>query len=214
MKRSTLSTRLAVVALALFGVGCKGTDRTSPRAGGVRATDGPATMPSRDGGSRGAPPVGGGEVALTNEDLAPVDAYVRKRVWYVGDEVDVVASREYFWQYVSFVAAKGVSDRHDAEDENGLVVTVTYLGPPALLDESTAPRILIGTGITVSARKRLVVRFVRTRDADVPVRLRIAATGEASMGQGAQVLRRKEPQIVVGCLLRRVPGGRYEYREQ
>ena len=107
-----------------------------------------------------------------------------------------------------------MTDRHDQEDENGLVVTVTYLGAKELISEATAPRILIGTGITVSARRRLTVHFVKTRNVDVPVRLRIAVNGEASMGRGADVLRRKEPQIVVGCALRRIPGGRYEYQEQ
>ena len=99
-------------------------------------------------------------------------------------------------------------------DSDGTVVTVTYVGAPELINEETAPRVLIGTGITVSARHRLTVRFVKTRDPSVPVRLRIAATGNAAMGQGANKLRRNERQIVAGCALVRGASGRYEYQEQ
>jgi hypothetical protein len=204
-----------LVALVALGTGCRSTERGGRAARDpVRGTDA--------GGAGGAPPAapsdapGGdaGSVSLSDADLAPVDTYVKTRVWYVGDSIEIVASREYFWQNISFVAAKGVVQREDAETPDGLVVTVTYVGAKALLSETTAPRVLIGTGITASARERLVVRFVKTRDLSVPVRLRISATGNASMGRGAEKLRRGETQIVAGCALVRGPDGRWQYREQ
>lgn len=202
---------VCAVAAGSLG-GCK----SDPRRGGgkdaVKPTDGPTTRPE-DGGA-GAGAATSPEVNLTNEDLAPVDAYIKRRVWYVGDDIEVVASREYFAQYISFVSAKGVVDRQDQETPDGTVVTVTYIGARAAINEETAPRALIGIGITVSARHRLTVRFAKTRDPNVPVRLRIAATGNASMGQGTNKLRRGEPQIVAGCALVRGASGRYEYQEQ
>ncbi len=214
---SSPGSRVSWGLLLAFALGatlpaCQSKNRTAPRGGGVRATDGVVSDGSL--GSNGGGSGSTSEVSLTNEDLAPVDAYIKKRVWYAGDDVDVTASNEYFWQYISFIAAKGVTDRHDTDDANGLVVTVTYLGAKELISEATAPRILIGTGITVSARRRLVVRFVKTRDVTVPVKLRIAVNGDASMGRANEVLRRKEQQIVVGCALRRTADGRYEYQEQ
>lgn len=209
---------LLVLAAALPA--CQSQNRTAARGGGVRATDGavtPGVRPTADdaganaGGSRSG---SGSEVSLTAEDLAPVDAYLKRRVWYVGDDVDVTASQEYFWQYVSFVSAKGVTDRHDAEDASGLTVTVTYLGPKESISQETAPRILIGTGITVSARHRLIVHFKKTQSADVPVKLQILVSGVASMGRGSDIVKSKEQQIIVGCALSRRPDGRYAYLEQ
>jgi hypothetical protein len=209
-------TRFQGIALLLAVAGIVPACQSDPRRGGakdaVKPTDGPTTRPGAD--EPAAAPAAGPEVKLTNEDLAPVDAYVKRRVWYVGDDIEVVASREYFWQYVSFVAAKGVTQREDQESPDGTVVSVTYVGAKGSLNEETAPRALIGTGITVSARHRLTVRFMKTRDPGVPVRLRIAAMGNASMGQGANKLRRGENQIVAGCALVRAASGRYEYQEQ
>jgi hypothetical protein len=214
MKRTAATVAVVVLGLAGAGglPGCKSDPRRGGSTGGVKATDGVATRP--DAGEPTVAPATSPDVKLTNEDLAPVDAYVKRRVWYVGDDIEVFASREYFWQYVSFIAAKGVAQREDHETPDGLVVTVTYVGGRELISEETAPRILIGTGVTLSARHRVTVRFVKTRDPNVPVRLRIAATGNASMGRGAEKLRRGESQIVAGCALVRGPSGRYEYQEQ
>jgi len=203
---------LIVAAMAGTSAGCQSDPRRGGAKDGVKPTDGPTSRPDTAGTD--VAPATSPEVNLTNEDLAPVDAYVKRRVWYVGDDVDVVASREYFAQYVSFVSAKGVVDRQDVETPDGTVVTVTYIGAREAINEETAPRALIGTGITVSARHRLTVRFVKTRDPNVPVRLRVAAMGNASMGQGSNKLRRGEGQIVAGCALARNAAGRYEYQEQ
>jgi len=152
-------------------------------------------------------------VSLSDKDLAPIDGYIKRRSWILGDVVEVVASKEYFAQYISIVARIGLAKRVDSEDENGMTSVVTYLGTPEQLDVATAPRLLIGTGITVSARQRLVLRFARTRNPDVPVRLRITAQGRARQGVGDQTLRREE-SIVIGAGLRRLPGGAWQYEEQ
>lgn len=181
----------------------RGTGRPAGRAGD------PAPGPRADGSPAGA----GGEVSLSDKDLAPIDGYIKRRSWILGDVVEVVASKEYFAQYISIVARIGLAKRVDSEDENGMTSVVTFLGTPEQLDVATAPRLLIGTGITVSARQRLVLRFARTRNPDVPVRLRITAQGKARQGVGDQTLRREE-LIVVGAGLRRLPGGGWQYEEQ
>ena len=61
--------------------------------------------------------------------------------------------------------------------------------------------------------KRLVVRLVRTTNVDLPVRLRIAANGNARLGAGNDV-RRREASIVIGAQLVRGPGGAYRFEEQ
>src|SRR5262249_31711990 len=47
------------------------------------------------GGDAPAQPVSD-EVVLTDRDLAPMDGFVRRRRWILGDDVEVVASKEYF----------------------------------------------------------------------------------------------------------------------
>ena len=65
---------------------------------------------------------------------------------------------------------------------------------------------LIGTGITVSARKVLNVRLFRTTDAATPVQLRITATGEASRGKRS-VVEQRGPALQLGGTLRRGAAG-------
>jgi hypothetical protein len=68
---------------------------------------------------------------------------------------------------------------------------------------------MIGTGLTVSARRTLRVRLVKTTDPDHPVRLRVTARGEAARGSRDKVLERA-PQLVLGGDLRR-RGGAYAW---
>src|SRR5205823_2896547 len=154
-----------------------------------------------------------GQVSLSDADLAPMDAYVRRRFWVIADEVEVVASKEYFVQNLSIAARIGFVRRDDKEGADEATSTLTFLGSPGQVDFDTAPRVMIGTGITVAARQRVVLRFVRTKNADLPVRLRIAANGNARLGTGADV-RRREPTIVIGAQLRRGADGAYRFEEQ
>lgn len=184
-----------------------GIDAGRPEAGR------PMDAPYRGGGEGRPAGARTGEVSLTDKDLAPIDGYIKKRSWILADVVEVVASKEYFVQYISIAARIGLVKRVDSEDANGMTSVITFLGSPEDLDVATAPRLLIGTGITVSARQKLVLRFARTRNPDVPVRLRITAQGKARQGVGDQTLRREE-SIVMGVGLRRLPGGGWQYEEQ
>lgn len=162
------------------------------------------------GGDPGAPEsaTGGaaGEISISDAELAPMDAYIRRRFWVLGDDVEIVASKEYFIQNLSIAARIGAVKREDRDGADEAVSTITYLGQPDALDFANAPRVMVGTGITVTARRRIVVRFTRTTSADVPVRLRITATGKARMGVGDQVMRREEV-LSVGAQIRRGPAG-------
>jgi hypothetical protein len=157
----------------------------------------------------GARPARGGEVSLTAKDLAPVDAYVAaggasgapNARWILGDEVVIEASREYFAQAVSITARTGAVHRNDETRPDETVTTLTYMMGKYQSGVENNPRVLIGTGITVSARKTLVVRLVRTTDPSVPVRLRITANGDASRGRKDKVEERA-PTLQMGGALR------------
>jgi hypothetical protein len=156
-------------------------------------------------GPRRAPPKGS-QVQLSDADLIGVDRYVRAKYnpqWILGDEVDIVASREYFAQALTVVTP--VADprvhRTETRDRNGTLVTLTYRGPPESANVAVNPRVLIGDGLTVTARRVLRVRLIRTVDPRWPVRLRIEARGSAARGSGDDVYRR-EPFLVLGGDLR------------
>ncbi|MFO0934047.1 MAG: hypothetical protein U1E39_15275 [Planctomycetota bacterium] len=195
---------VALGLLALVAAGCRGDARRGGR-GAAAGADGGATA---DGGVDAA----GGTISLTNEELAPMDGYIRRRFWVLGDDVEIVASKEYFIQNLSISARIGFVKRDDKEGENEAVSKLTFLGKPGEVDFSNAPRVLVGTGISVLARRTLTIRFTRTTSPDLPVRIRIAANGDARMGMGNQVSRR-DPSIVLGAQLRRV-GGAYVFEEQ
>lgn len=202
--------RLVVLPILLASVAaCRGGIATDP--GGGSANAGPGAPASS--ASPGADASSGAVVNLTGADLAPVDAYVHARSsqWIVGDDVEVFASREYFATALTMNAptsglVSGVVRRVDEMTPEGPVVTMTYLGAKSTSSIQTNPRVLIGTGITVSARRTLRVRLVKTSDANVPVRLRVQANGEAVRGRREEVLERA-PSIVIGGTLRRQGGG-------
>lgn len=193
------------VGLLVVGVGgCRG----DARRGGRGAAEGDGTGADAAAGA-GAE---GGTISLSNQDLAPMDGYIRRRFWVLGDDVEIVASKEYFIQNLSISARIGFVKRDDKEGENEAVSVLTFLGRPGEVDFSNAPRVLVGTGISVLARRTLTIRFTRTTSPDLPVRIRIAANGDARLGMGNQVSRR-DPSIVLGAQLRRV-GGAYLFEEQ
>jgi hypothetical protein len=180
----------------------------------------PGTTPPPYGGpgaeSPGArrPPVGGpGVVALTAADLAPVDAYIdyaRNEQWILGDEVDVVASREFFGPALTVYPRIGLVDRRDEEHPDESVVVLTYRGSKFSRAVQNNPRVLIGTGLTISARKVLRVRLVKTRDPQLPVRLEITARGEATRGRKDKVEQRADV-LTLGGFLRRT-GDAYRWQ--
>jgi len=201
---SRARSRPAFVALAcavLAGiVGCASGARRGGRDGGAAA----------DGGADAGG--GGPTISLTDAELAPMDGYIRRRFWVLGDDVEIVASKEYFIQNLSISARIGIVKREDKEGANEATSVLTFLGRPGEVDFSNAPRVLVGTGISVLARRTLTIRFVRTTSQELPVRIRIAANGDARLGMGDQVSRR-DPSIVLGAQLRRV-GGVYVFEEQ
>lgn len=208
--RGTLGP-LALLLLSAVAVGCQ----SDPRRGGREARRGPGasgdpTNPSQGGAPGGT--TGGPVVELTDLDLAPMDGYVRRRFWVLGDDVEIVASKEYFIQNLSITARTGFVRRQDDEGADEARSVLTFLGRPEDVDYSNAPRVLIGTGISVLARRTLTIRFVRTANPDLPVRLRIAARGDARLGTGQQVTRR-DASLVLGAQLRRAGQG-YVFEEQ
>ena len=192
----------ALVALALLLVACQG--RTSVFDGG--------------GGGR-APSGRGGIVQLSAADLAPVDAYIHHKTgsgasntrWILADDVEVVASREYFGQNLTFTRASGLVERVDDTRAAESRVTLRYRGAPGTESVTTNPRVLIGTGLTISARRTLVVRLVATRDASRPVYLRVTARGRASRGH-QDTVEQRAPQLDLGGELRRSSDGRTTWK--
>lgn len=199
--RRSRSMVLVLLAVAAGLSACQGGARRGRGAGG----DASATPDAADG-------AGAGAISISDAELAPMDAYIRRRFWILGDDVEIVASKEYFVQNLSIAARIGAVKREDREGADEAVSTITYLGRPEALDFSNAPRVMVGTGITVTARRRIVVRFVRTTSPEMPVRLRVTASGKARMGVGDQVMRREEV-LSVGARLRRGPSG-YLFEEQ
>jgi hypothetical protein len=206
------ATRRFVVLVVLLGASlAAGACRSGVRSreGAVAAGGGASAGPTAE------PPASpaGGEISLTDRDLAPMDAWVRRRYWILGDDVEIVASKEYFVQTLSIAARVGLVQRRDEEGAEEARSVLTFLGTPQQLDVTTAPRVMLGTGVTVTARRTLTLRLVRTRDANYPVRVRITARGKASLGSGNEVQRRDET-LVVGAQLRRLPYGGYQLEER
>jgi len=179
-----------LVAAALGGTACQG--RTDLFRGG-------------QGG--GAVPAGG-TVSLTDRDLAPVDAYIglQNAQWVLGDDVEVTASREYFGQNLTIARMGGIVERRDDTSGGETTVTLTYRGVAGMESVEQNPRVMIGLGLTISARQRLVVHLVRTRDANRPVHLRIVARGRASRGRKDDVQQRA-PELQLGGQLTRGADG-------
>jgi hypothetical protein len=189
---------LLLAALALLLPACQGR-RLFPE-GGTARTDG------APGSASGRPPRGG-EVSLSAKDLLPVDAYVDAGAgasnarWILGDEVTIEASREYFGPLLSISTRTGAVRRTDEVKPDETLTTLTFTMGKLQTAVENNPRVMIGTGITVSARNVLKVRLLRTTDAAAPVRLRIVATGNASRGHKDQVAERA-PTLQMGGQMR------------
>lgn len=213
--RSSAAARLVslllLAAVALPACNSQGRGRGKAGTGGATAGNSGGTAPlNSSGGSSG----GGTDpsmVTLTDADLAPVDGYIRKRRWILGDEVDVTASKEYFSPNLTIVSRVGTVRQEESLDPNGATVTLTYLGPPGTIDPASAPRMMIGIGITVTARRVIRIHLVRTMDPNLPVRLSISARGKASTGV-AETVERRSDDITIGGTLRK-EGAAYRWEE-
>ncbi len=150
-----------------------------------------------------SPPRGGrGFVKLTPTDLQPVRAWIHHRnaQWILGDNVDVVVSKEFFSQVLTVNQYSGLVHRTDKKYGDDLVVTLTYRGNPEGASAKTNPRVLIGTGLTVTARKRLRLRLAKTSSRKQPVRLYVQAMGNAVRGRGDDAEARDKALSIHGSL--------------
>ena len=173
--------------------------RTSRRPRGSNGQRASARRPSTP------PPRGaGGYVKLTPGDLQPVRAWIHHRnaQWILGDNVDVVVSKEFFSQVLTLNQYSGIVHRTDKKYGDDLVVTLTYRGSAEAACAKTNPRVLIGTGLTVTARKRLRLRLAKTKSRRQPVRLYVSATGNAVRGRGEDVDTRDENALSIQGALR------------
>jgi hypothetical protein len=193
---------LAAAALLLVLPACQG--RTLTGTGG--GTGGDEAGWGGTGGQRG------GQVALSARDLVAADVYVdagqnqSNARWILGDEVTVEASREYFGQIVSISARQGAVHREDTTFPDETVTTLMFVMGRLQSAVENNPRVMIGTGITVSARKVLKVRLFRTTDPSTPVRLRITANGDASRGK-KDVVEQRGATLQMGGMLKKGPSG-------
>ena len=201
MSRTTCLPALLAVAFLLVA-GCQGRKQLTPNVARGNPGEGMGRRAVR------SQPRRGGNVFVSDRDLAPVDAFISARTaqWIMGDEVQLVASREYFEQVLSVNNAVGRVKRSDTVRDEETTVTLTYLGSPGSVTVTTSPRVMIGTGLTINARRRLVLHLVKTHDANVPVRLSVTATGDAVRGRKQEVLQRG-PMLGLGGELRRSGSG-------
>jgi hypothetical protein len=196
-----------LLAIAASLPACSAGARRGSRTGSSTAQGG-----TDAGGSPQRPQDRPGEVNLTGEDLAPMDGWIKKRRWLIADDVEVTASREYFAQNLSVTERIGSVTRSDS-DQNGTGTSVlTYIGTPDTIDQQTAPRVMIGTGLTVMARRRLTIHLVKTRDTNVPVQVRVRALGMASAGSAQQVIQRADA-LTIGARIYRGAEGVYLFEE-
>jgi hypothetical protein len=166
----------------------RGPPRRAPRR---RVWAGPPCAPPR----RGA-------VHLRPADLAGVRAWIdaSNRQWILGRDVDVYASKEFFSQVLTVNATYATVRRDERRVGDDLLVTLTYVGLPSLASAMTNPRVLIGTGLTISAAKTLRLRLAKTSDPRRPVQLRIVAHGKAAWGR-AQTVEQRADQLELGGVL-------------
>lgn len=220
--------RLGLCATALLLAACTG-PLPSQRVGLAPLTDpGPyrvrlapykldPSLPDPYAAPQAAPPAppsrppsrrGGGVVALSAHDLAPVHAWLGtpdNGQWILGDVVDVVVSKEFFASTLTVNTISGFmrevtvrrEDRMVGDDE---LVTLTYMGQPGTEHAITAPRVQLGPGLMVSARRVLRLRMVKTEDPSRPVRARIVAQGRSRRGHGDKVVQRGDVLQIRGEL--------------
>ncbi len=162
----------------------------------------------------------GAQVALSGRDLAAVRNYFGRGAddlstrWVIGDRVDVIASKEFFEQLITVSRGPLVSRTDRKLGRGDLLVTLTYLGHEGIIGADNTPRLLIGTGWSILARKKLVLRFVETRNAKQPVRIQIRARGSAKQGHKEQIIKEANNLITGGDLVRRGRGWSWQPYER
>jgi len=171
-----------------------------------RFNDAPARRPVSDRplqqytypGPRAARPRRG-QVNLRTADLAGIDKWLstENKQWVLGDVVDVYASKEYFATVLTLNAKVGTVQRKDQKIGGDHLVVMRFIGHRGSASAMTNPRVQIGPGLMVTARKVLRVRMAKTKDARRPAQLRVVAHGEAAQGRGDDTLRRAD-QIELG----------------
>ncbi len=186
MTTSKIVSVIALVAVVGIGAACQG--------GGF------SNLPSR--GQNAGP-----RVVLSDADLQGVDQYFSSGAggantqWILGDNVEIVASREYFSNLLSLNRGNFVN-RTTRIDGDDTVETLRFLGAPNQRSAMTSPRAQVGTGVTVTARETLIVRLTRAESADRPVRIKITANGNASRGHAEKVQHRGPMLAMGGNLIR------------
>ncbi len=185
----------------------------------VRAPAAPAPAPVAAGPVRNVPGrTPGAVVALSGRDLASVRQYFGRGEndlstrWVIGDNVDVIASKEFFEQLITVSRGPLVARTDRKLGRGDLLVTLRFLGQQGQASAETSPRLLIGTGWSVLARKKLVLRFVETQNAAQPVRLQIRARGDAKQGHKQKIIKEAKNIVVGGDLVRRDRGRGWVWR--
>lgn len=154
------------------------------------------------------PPVRRGTVQLSGRDLAPVHQWLglppdgkwiredrgslAEGQWILGDTVDIVASREFFTQVLTVNTYTGQVLREDRVDGDDALIILTFMGAAGTEHATSAPRIQLGPGLMITARRTLRLRLAATDDAMRPVRLRIVARGKARRGRHDDIVARGE----------------------
>ena len=80
-------------------------------------------------------------------------------------------------------SAKKAVERSDDVQNDVTTTTQRFVMAPSQAAVENTPRVMIGPGLTVSARRVLRLRLFKTTDTDTPVSLRVTATGDASRGR-------------------------------
>ena len=185
IRRADLAGIVLLLATATLLTACQG--------GGLRQGGGRGSATGSPGG------VGGGNikelVSIGAQDMKSVDAYFKAGAggkntrWILGDEVDVVASKEYFSQILTVNRGDLVA-RTDRTSGEATLITLTYMGNANQASAMTNPRIQFGTGLTVTAYKQIRLRMLPTTNSSLPIRLNVVAKGRASRGHKEEVLER------------------------
>jgi hypothetical protein len=142
-----------------------------------------------------------------------VDRYLaaKNSQWIVADDVEILASREYFATALTLNAPwTGIVAKKTEVVGDEEITTMRLRAPKSQANVMDSPRAMIGTGLTVTARRTLRLRMQKTHGDQVPVRLQITASGDASRGIRDRVLERAPLVSLRAALARRGAGYQFE----
>lgn len=140
----------------------------------------------------------GARVNLRPQDMQPVRDWfsVRNRQFILADVVEIRASKEFFSQVLTTNTHIGMVRKQERVVNGDRIITLKYVGrnaPSAM----NSPRVLIGTGFTVTARDTLRVHLTKTYDPARPVNIRVSARGDAARGRAEEVLQKDDHMLEV-----------------